>query len=136
MEDQLSLEFEHDALEADIKALSREISKSRESAEARSVGEKELLKMAIKALPPVKNPPIFSPPPKSQATKNILPAYAQNASAEMKLEIEYLLDMAFHRGIIKAESAAKKSSDFVQDAFRDVLAGKLYPEFQKRGILK
>ena len=54
----------------------------------------------------------------------------------MKLEIEYLCDMALRKGIATAMSESEKSPYFVQDAFHDALAGKLYPELQKRGIVK
>ncbi len=127
-------QFEHEALEADIKALAQEVGKQKELPENKSVGGQELLKKAIQSLPPVGTaPPVeANEPPR----KNPLPDYAQSAPAEVKLEIEYLLDLAFHAGIPKAAAEARKSPDFVQDAFHDALAGKLYPEFQKRGILK
>lgn len=126
--------FEHEALEADIKSLAREIGRSKELPENKGIAGQELLKKAIQALPlaGAAPPAAVSEPPR----KSPLPDYAQSASAEVKLEIEYLLDMAFHAGIAKAAAEAKKSPDFVQDAFHDALAGKLYPELQKRGILK
>lgn len=135
MPDQIIPSFEHEALEADLKVLAQEIRKQRETPESKSLGEKDLLKEAIKAMPV---PAVPMPLPKSpqQAATSPLPAYAQTAPAEIKLEIEYLLDIAFHHGIAKAMTEAKKSPAFVLDAFHDSLAGKLYPELQKRGILK
>jgi hypothetical protein len=136
MTDQLSPSFEHEALEADIKTLAQEIQRRRERPESKNLSERELLKQAIKGLPSVAPP---SPPPepvKQPPSKSPLPAYAQNMPAEIKLEIEYLIDLAFHQGVAKATAEAKESSNFVLDAFHDALAGKLYPEFQKRGILK
>ena len=65
-----------------------------------------------------------------------MPAYAQNAAPEIKLEIEYLLDLAFQKGIATALAESAKSPYFVQDAFHDALAGRLYPEMQKRGLMK
>jgi hypothetical protein len=47
-----------------------------------------------------------------------------------------LLDLALRDGLSKALSESEKSPYFVQDAFHDALAGKLYPELQKRGIVK
>ena len=126
--------FEHEALEADIKALAEEVQKHRELPENKDVNEQELLKKAIRALPPVVS--TAQTKPDEPARKSPLPDYAESASPETKLEIEYLLDLAFHQGIAKAAAEAKKSPDFVQDAFHDALAGKLHPEFQKRGILK
>jgi hypothetical protein len=65
-----------------------------------------------------------------------LPAYAQSAPPEIRLEIEYLLDIALHKGISAALQESAKSPYFVQDAFHDALAGRLYPELQKRGLMK
>ena len=42
----------------------------------------------------------------------------------------------FQHGLDKANAEAMKSSPFVMDAFHDTLAAKLYPELQRRGILK
>ena len=136
MPDQLSPSFEHEALEADIKALAQEIQRQRERPESKNLSEKELLKQAIGGLPPAAPPAQPPAPIKQPPSKSPLPAYAQNAPAEVKLEIEYLIDLAFHQGAAKATAEAKKSPNFVLDAFHDALAGKLYPEFQKRGILK
>jgi hypothetical protein len=44
--------------------------------------------------------------------------------------------MAFKDGILKASSEAAKASPFVLDAFHDALAGKLYEELKKRGVLE
>ena len=125
-------QFEHDILEADIKRLAAEVQKHQENSETRHLGGRELIKKSVQSLAP---PP--SPPSVSQQTSNSpLPAYAENASAEGKLEIEYLLDMALHHGIEKANAQAQKSSPFVMDAFHDALVTKLYPELQKREIVK
>lgn len=127
--------FGHEALERDIQALAKEIAKSRELPENRSVGEKELLKQAVGALPQMVA--AQQPQPAAQPTsRSPLPSYAQSAPAEVKLEIEYLLDLAFHQGLAKADAEARKSPDFVLDAFHDALVGRLYPELQRRGMLK
>ena len=133
MPDQPSPKFEHAALEADIKALAAEVKRHRERPEAQTMSEKELLKQAIRSLPPVA---VSAGSPSEPVSKSPLPAYAQSASPETKLEIEYLIDVAFHQGFAKANALARKSPPFVLDAFHDALAGKLYPEFQRRGILK
>ncbi len=135
MSDQLSQSFEHAALEADIKILVGEIQKHREAPEGENLAGKELLKQAIKSLPQAVSQDQVPPSPSASA-KSSLPDYAQNASPEVKLEIEYLLDIAFHQGIAKANAEAQKSPPFVLDAFHDALAGKLYPELRRRGILK
>ncbi len=132
--DQSSPSFEHSALEADIKMLSQEIQKHGERPESKGLSGQELLKQAIRSLPATDNQK--QQQPKTDSSKSPIPLYAQNASAEVKLEIEYLLDLALHKGISKAMSAARNSPYFVQDAFHDALAGRLYPELQKRGIVK
>lgn len=134
MPDQLSPSFEHTALEADIKTLSQEIQKHRERPESKGLTGEALLKQAIRSLPVTDDGNRQAP--KTDSSKSPLPSYAQNASAEVKLEIEYLLDLALHQGISRAMSEAKNSPYFVQDAFHDALAGKLYPELQRRGIIK
>ena len=131
--------FEHAALEADMKRLAAEIGNNRDRPEMRNAPEKELLKEAIRAFPrlggdeAVVSVPVPQPQSNSQSP---LPDYAKDASPETKLEIEYLLDCALHQGLGKALAEADKSPYFVRDAFHDVLAGKLYPELQKRGIIK
>ncbi len=133
MAEQPSQEFQHEALEADIKRLAEEIAKRREGPEAGRLTERELVKKTIQALTGA--PPAASAPASPQQPSG-LPAYLQEAPAEAKLEVEYLLDLAIHHGLEKAAAEAKKSSPFVLDAFHDALANKLYPELQKRGILK
>lgn len=130
-ESTLTPDFEHEVLEADIKRLAEEIQKNRERPESRDLGGKEVLKQALGSLAP---PSPASPPTPPAAGP--LPDYAAGQPAEVRLEIEYLLDVAFHKGIEKAEAEARRSPPFVLDAFRDALAGKLYPELQRRGILK
>jgi hypothetical protein len=132
--------FEH-ALEADIVNLAEQVRNVRELPEMRNATEVEILKEAMRAFPrsgAEGQPPL--PPVSGSAAagdaSGVLPAYAENAAPETKLEIEYLIDVALRDGLAKALSEAKKSSPFVEDAVRDALAGKLYPELQKRGILK
>lgn len=127
--------FEHQALEEDIKTLAAEIAKNREHPEMRNADEQEIVKNAILAFPKLNT----APAPAAvlpQKPNSPLPAYAQTATPEVKLEIEYLLDLALHQGLGKALNESQKSPYFVQDAFHDALAGKLYPELQKRGIVK
>jgi len=129
------------ALETDMRDLALEIKKSRENPEYRNAAERDLVKEAIRAFPSSNAAPVVAPAaqtatqPKDNPSSP-LPAYAQNAAPEVKLEIEYLIDLALREGISKAMGEAAKSPYFVQDAFHDALAGRLYPELQKRGIVK
>jgi hypothetical protein len=132
-----TISFEH-ALEADIKTLAAEINYQRENPEMKNRAEQELIKEAIRAFPESKNQPHAATPAPQVAVNpaSPLPAYAQTAPPEIKLEIEYLLDIALKKGMGAALTESQKSPAFVQDAFHDALAGKLYPELQKRGIVK
>lgn len=132
MPEQPLQEFKIEALEADIKRLSQEIQKHREMPENRILGGQELVKKSIQSMAPVPTPPA----PPAQQSGGTLPDYAEEAPAESKLEIEYLVDVALHHGIDKANAQAMKSSPFIMDAFHDAMAAKLYPELQRRGILK
>lgn len=136
-------------LESDISRLAAEIKTQREKPEAQNVAEQELVKEAIRAFPELKNQPqaaassaadssgaAGAPANATDNPASPLPAYAQNAPAEVKLEIEYLIDVALKKGIGTALTESQKSPAFVQDAFHDALAGRLYPELQKRGIVK
>lgn len=140
--------FEYKALESDIKSLAMEVERNRANAELKNATERELVKEAIRAFPRLNRverptaapPPAVPQPPSSHASpasvQSPLPDYAQSAPPEVKLEIEYLLDLAFQYGLTKALSESEKSPYFVQDAFHDALAGKLYPELKRRGIVK
>lgn len=125
--------FEHEALEVDIKRLAEEIRRTRERPELKGASSQEIIKQSIRSFTPTVPQSQLQP---GGASKSPLPAYAADAPAETKLEIEYLLDLAFHKGISAANAEATKSNPFVLDAFHDALAGKLYPELQKRGIVK
>ena len=131
MSDQFTPEFKHEALEADMQQLAAEIRRHRERPETRGLNEKELLKRSVASMTQPEGEKGSAAAPASP-----LPSYTDNLPAEAKLEIEYLLDLAFHKGIATANAEAKKSTPFVVDAFHDALVGKLYPELQKRGIIQ
>lgn len=133
--------FKHEILEADIQRLAQEIKTRKEHRlGAESLSDKEIVKEALKSLAGIHptQPPQSNQSKQEETTSSstFLPDYLENAPPEVKLEVEYLLDLAFHQGLAKANAEAKKSSPFVLDAFHDALAGKLYSELQKRGIVK
>ena len=134
--------FEHAALEADMQKLAEQIRAEREKPTGETKTERELVKDAIRAFPNLQKSqnampaPATASAPQTDAADSPLPDYAASAPAETKLEIEYLCDVALHKGIGAAMSEAEKSPYFVQDAFHDALSGKLYGELQKRGIVK
>lgn len=139
------------SFDKDLDVLAAGIQHNREKAVEKNYSEQDLVKEAIRAFPNFEKVPASVPVPQpvaapapaatvaaqsSPAASNALPDYAQNAAPEVKLEIEYLLDLALNQGISKALARSENSPYFVQDAFHDALAGKLYPELQKRGIVK
>jgi hypothetical protein len=135
-----SSSFEH-ALEADMKTLAAEIHRTQEMKDRKNAEGLDAVKEAIRAFPQLGHDrPDGNGVPVAPVTpgeeNSPLPLYAQNAPAEIKLEIEYLLDLAFRKGISTAVQESAKSPYFVQDAFHDALAGRLYPELQKRGLMK
>jgi hypothetical protein len=130
MSDQLP-SFEQ-SIEADMKRLSVEIARNREHPEFKNAGERALVKESLRSFAPTNNQSM----PQTSASNGPLPDYAAAASPEAKLEIEYLLDVALKQGLGKALTESQKSPYFVQDAFHDALAGRLYPELQRRGLVK
>jgi hypothetical protein len=123
-----------------MKTLAAEIHRTQEMKDVKNAEGMDAVKEAIRAFPQLpykENDGIPMSPTDAQAfSSSPLPAYAQSAPPEIRLEIEYLLDIALHKGIGAALSESAKSPYFVQDAFHDALAGRLYPELQKRGVLK
>ena len=127
-----NISFEQ-SIEADMQHLAAEVRQNREHPEFKNAGERALIKESIRAFPVPTGNQVPVPPSPSRSP---LPAYADAESPEVKLEIEFLIDIALREGIGKALSESKKSPYFVQDAFHDALAGKLYPELQRRGIVQ
>lgn len=125
-------------LEADLKHLATEVKTGREAPENRGISDREIIRQSLQAMAPSAAQSAPDPASNSNQTviQNPLPDYAQNATAETKLEIEYLLDMAFHKGVATAMKEAAKSNPFVFDAFHDALTGKLHDELKKRGMVE
>lgn len=136
MDQEFSKAEGHQALETDIERLQAEVSQIRGQAEARDLSDKEVLRAAIDRLVPREEHHPGTTPALPQNKSEFLPEYTAEAPLDVKLEIEGLLDEAFHEGISKAISRARKANPYVLDAFHDVLTGKLYEEFKNRGFLK
>lgn len=122
----------HSAIEADIVRLSAEIKE-------RSAGEfgappKEALKQAL-------YPVIYQAAPPASVADNqeppspYLPEYVNQAPQEVRLQVEKLVDLAFHKGVSEAAAQARLMGSFVADAFHDALVEKLYGEMQARHLL-
>ena len=86
-------------LEHDLERLAREMESKRSQSETKDFDQKELIKEAIRAFPELKHDVeqggspgggAVATSPADDDPRSPLPPYAQNASAETKLEIEYL----------------------------------------------
>jgi len=129
--------FEHKALEADIERLSREIKEKRNLPEYKELSEKELIKKSLESMIKLK-PSTDGPVVKSQestVSSQVLPNYLKEVPAEIKLQVEELVDSLFHEGIEKVIARARRTSPFILDAFHDALVDKLYEELKKRKLI-
>jgi hypothetical protein len=123
-------------LEEDMQQLAAEVQKHRERPEMENATAHEIIKESLRSFPKLEQP-VEAGNAEAATSEHMspLPEYAADASPETKLEIEYLLDTAFKKGLGAALSQSEKSTAFIQDAFRDALSGRLYPELQKRGLV-
>ena len=124
--------FEHVELEKDIERLAAEV---KEKGGTTPEAQREAVKQAVaKEIYPASE---TSVPKQTEvsAPSPILPNYLQNASHEVRLKVEQLVDLAWHKGIRAAVKEAEKSGSFFVDALHDALTDKLYNEFKNRGLL-
>ncbi len=131
-----SQNIEHKVLEADIERLSKEIAEKRSLLEHKDLPDRELVKQTLH--PIIKQAVVQSQAAANQpspAQSNVLPDYLQDSSADVKLQVEELVDLTLHQGIEKAVKAAGKTNAFVLDAFHDALTDKLHGVLKQKGIL-
>lgn len=135
MAENIQPNIEHSALEKDIQDLAKEVKERGLSDQGR-----QALQTVLKERAPIApgTPVMPAPTPPAQVTKpsSNLPDYVQQEPADVKLKIEKLLDLAWHKGVKHAAKEAAVAGSLVLDAFHDALIDKLYPEFKKRGLLK
>lgn len=127
-----STESTHVLLEKEIANLSAELKTLRPEKEA----EKEALKAIVKSYSEMAQPAMPTVKPGEDQQKSLLPKYLDLEPKQIKLEVEKLVDLAWHKGIKIAARAATGSSSLVMDAFHDTLTDKLYEEFKKRKLIK
>lgn len=131
---------QHSALEADIKKLI-EVVESQKHREAREV-IKEHLGGKIFESREVPQPE-RGVSEKTEAPQSALPDYAQeDMPAEIKLKVEELIDVAWHKGsytaIAEAWKSAKtmgRSAPAFLDVFHDALTGRMHELMKERGLL-
>lgn len=124
--------FEHQWLEEDLQRLAVEVRQLRQNPERKAVSDETLLKEALQGIAKEAGERAGD---QSESHGSPLPAYLGEASPETKLEVEYLLDVTFHKGLEKAIAEGRTSTPFVEDAFHAVLIEKFLPELRERGLL-
>ena len=126
---------EHEALERDILELSKELN-APNAPEANKETIKQILGEKIYQSPLPPTPEAERPPPLPQRQTSPIPKYAESLPAEARLRAEELIDLAWHKGVIKAIKEVRKTDPLTMDIFHDAVTEKLYQEFKKRGLLK
>lgn len=127
--------IEHAALEQEMKELAAEVKKRGLESEGKKALTNVLKEQTAVDIA-VEKPAALMPMPSAPNPASPLPGYAQAEPADVKLKIEKLLEMAWHKGVRQAAKEAASAGPLVLDAFHDAVIDKLYPELQKRGLLK
>lgn len=127
---------EHSALEQEIQELSREIRDKGNVEQAREIIKSRVAEKMYGSMPPTSQGVAAQPQKPKPKSSGPLPNYAQDLPAEVKLNVEGLLDLAWHKGINAAVKKVKKSDALTMDLFHDAITEKLYNEFKVRGLLK
>jgi len=123
--------IEHFALEQDIERLSKEIQEHKATLSKPGVSDREIVKAVLGAqIQRQSEKQSIAQPPSS-----ILPKYLESESAEVKLKVEELVDLAFHKGIGASVKEANKFGPFILDALHDSLTGRIYDELKVRKLL-
>jgi hypothetical protein len=127
----------HNIIEQDIERLGKEIAEKKALAEHKELSEKELLRQALEPLvkQPISQPIKPQKQPAPSTEEQILPDYLKDSPAEIKLQVEKLIDSVFHQGIEKTVKEANKAGAFILDAFHDALTDKLYDELKSRKLI-
>ncbi|MDP2695889.1 MAG: hypothetical protein Q8O87_01395 [bacterium] len=130
MEPVKSFEFSHESLEKDMERLAGEVQEraAAESPTAHKEAIKSTVGEQIKKMAPV------APDPNEHQSSTV-PNYLQAADNSTKLQVEQLIELAWHKGLPAAIKEAKKAGPLYVDALHDALTDKLYDEFKRRKLL-
>lgn len=127
-------EFRPEFLEQDVTRLAAEVKSHLEKPESKELNDQQIVKEAVRSM--AEQHKTNQPANSAGGVASILPAYVKDFTPQEKLEVEYLLDLAFKKGLDQALREAARSNPAIEDAVHDALAGKLYPFLQQKGILK
>lgn len=138
MGDIIHKNFEHNALEADIQKLSKELAEKKQLLEHRDLSERDIIKKIL--YPIIKQMPATSQQSDvsiqmSDISSQNLPDYLKDSPDDIKLQVEKLIDLAINYGVEKAARTAGQLNAFIVDAFHDAITDKLYDELKNRKIL-
>ena len=124
------LEGAHAIIEQDIARLSAIVKNSQErSPEAQRAVIHNALRQDL-ALPPIS---VRSVAETKKSAEGNIPVYAQDELPEVKLKIEQLVDIAFHKGTFAGAKEAEKKGVFYLKAYHDVLTDHVYEALKKKG---
>ena len=126
------LRSEHAVLEQEIQQLIQEVREHQQTS-GKEAANQTVISTVIQKRSAALAP--SQPLPQSSSESAVLPAYLNQESAETKLKIEELIDLAFHKGINTGLKEAKKYGPFFIDAYHDALTAKLYEELKTRKLL-
>ncbi|HEY4475615.1 MAG TPA: hypothetical protein VJB92_02760 [Candidatus Paceibacterota bacterium] len=133
-------QFEHAALEKEIKELTKEIEQSGNLEQGKEAIKEAIGERIYKSPLPPETEQASQAQPQTSKEKakdtSSLPSYAGKLPAEAKLRAEQILDLAWHKGINAAIKEVRKTDPLTMDLFHDAITEKLYQEFKKRRILK
>jgi hypothetical protein len=127
----------HESLERDIRELETKLEAlkgQKEAARPREVVKEHLAPRIYRGLPP--KAAAAKPTSAKKPSSPTLPDYMEDYSDEAKLQVEKLIDLAWHKGIEAAAEKARREGAFMLDAFHDALTDKLYEKFQEKGLIK
>lgn len=128
----MSQPFEHLGLKEDLENLAGEV-KERAQAETPEAHREAIKTVVGEKITAEK----VSPAPVSPSTSSAanLPNYLQNADPQVKLEVQKLVEVAWHKGLSAAIKLAQEAGPLYVDALHDTLTDKLYDEFKKQKLL-
>jgi hypothetical protein len=130
-------QFDDNILEADIAELSKEVQAHAQAPEQPKeairgvIGEKlyETSSEGAGSAVGQSSAPVSDP-------NNPLPDYAAAEPAEVRLEVEKLLDTTMHKGLASGIAEARKKDPATLKLFHDSITEKLYVALKRRGIIK
>lgn len=132
--------FNYNTLEKDIEKLGKEVAKEKNYSENKEVPERELIKQIITPLVlrgnhSAQRQTAVSPHAVYKEKDAGLPDYLENSPAEIKFQVEKLVETVFSEGLSRAVKKAASANPFVMDAFHDALTDKLYGELKQRKLI-